>query len=457
MLARQSDHPQIPIRQKAPADRLIHHPNLLEKLGILTPKFPIILVGGTNGKGSTTHLIGRIFLEAGYKVGINTSPHLVKFNERVRINEIPISEAALDFYLTKINQDFSDFPLGYNEYSFLTGLYAFIHEKVDLAVFEIGLGGRFDPANLLNAQISVITNIDLDHTEILGDSIEKIAAEKAGIIKSKQPLICGQIPCPLAIQGKAKEKAAPLYLLGKDFSFEKFQKIYDLDSPHILPCNAALGIQTALLAREFLPIPRNSSSFLNQKLKDTPDPLLTQTLKQAIKNTYVPGRLQTLPWKHPLLLDVCHNPGGVEILKNYLLSHPVPGKNYAIFAVSETKDCQSMLQIISPVIHRWILPNIKDLKSPETLMPSLIQALTPDETSNLAQEFNSKNHASTENLPLSIPPSIVESKIDKNLKDTPLKDILRFLESELVYGDRLIVFGSFYLGGELLCALSANS
>ena len=421
-MARQFNLSDIPIRQKAPADRLIHHPDLLQRLGILFPQFPIILVGGTNGKGSTTHLIGRIFMEAGYKVGINTSPHLVKFNERVRINETPISDEALIGYLNQINQDFSDFPLGYNEYSFLLGLYAFIHQEVDLAVFEIGLGGRWDPANLLSADLSVITNIDLDHTEILGDTIEKIAAEKAGIIKANKPLICGQIPCPLAIQAQAKNQSAPIYLMGKDFSFEKFQKIYELPPPDqlsLLPCNAALGLQAALLAQEFLPIPKENREKKSEKN-------LGQILKTALEEIHVPGRLQIIPWKHNLLLDVCHNPGGCEALKNYLLAHPISGKNYALFAVSETKDCQKMFQIMAPVIDNWIFPAIQDLKKPEVLL----QEITP---------------------------YITEPMINSQ----PLREILDFLETELISTDpailhRLIVFGSFYLGGELLCALSGT-
>jgi dihydrofolate synthase/folylpolyglutamate synthase len=411
-------NPKIPIRQKDPQDRLIHHGDLLEKLGILNPKFPIILVGGTNGKGSTTHMIGRIFMEAGYKVGINTSPHLIKFNERARINELPVSDAELNLYLSKINADFSDFPLGYNEYSFLLGLYAFIDQKVDLAVFEIGLGGRFDPANLMSAKVSVITNIDLDHTEILGNTLEKIAREKAEIIKFSRPIISGDINCPLAkkvIKTKAEESNARLYSEGEDFSFAQFQKKYDLPYPYILECNAAMGIQAALLASEFLPIK---------------NPDLKTVLSQAVKNTKVPGRLQEISWKNKLfpklspklLIDVCHNPGGCKNLKNYLDHHPITGKNYGVFAVSATKDAQQMIQILSANIDHWILPEVQNLQQRDELLESFPQDLKLD-----------------------------PSKIYKNIKN--IKDSLRFLDSQVTSADRVIIFGSFYLAGEFLCEL----
>ncbi len=396
---------QIPIRQKSPEDRLIHHRDRLEKLGLLRPKFLIILVGGTNGKGSTSHTISRIFMEAGFKVGLNTSPHLVCFNERVRINEIPLSDTDLEHYLAKINQDFIDFPLGFNEYSFLAGLYAFIDQDVDLAVFEIGLGGRLDPANLLPAEISVISNIDYDHTQILGDTLAKIAFEKAGIFKFHKSIVCGSLFDPEAIQvieTQAQQKQATLYWELQDFSFSLFQKIYDLPEPHILKRNAALGIQTALLARNFLAIP---------------DEKLASVLQNAIRNLMVPGRLQPLPWKHPLLLDVCHNPGGVEVLKDYLLAHSLPGKTYALFAVSETKDCEKMLKIMAPVIDYWFFPVIADLREFESLR-LMASTLIPTERLSNIQDLEQAIH-----------------EVDLALSADP---------------GRLVIFGSFYLAGSVL-------
>jgi folylpolyglutamate synthase/dihydropteroate synthase len=455
---------EIPIRQKLPQDRLIHHGYLLKKLGLLDLPFPVILVGGTNGKGSTTHMISRIFMESGYRVGMNTSPHLVHFNERAKVNEIPLSDDQLERYLNQINQDFSDFPLGFNEYSFLVGLYACVDQKVDVGVFEIGLGGRLDPANLLNASLSVITNIDYDHTEILGNTLGKIAAEKAGIIKPHKPVICGSLQDEEAIRvihERAKTQQAPLYWEGQDFSFETFQRQYDLPPPHILQRNAALAIQTALLAEDFLPIAgrENFPSTLRSSTRDdrpsakfafagkepgsterktgvkTPvnedlraaltPPFSAQVefhrgsiLQRAMAHTQVPGRLQTLKWKHPLLLDVCHNPGGVALLRTYLLDHPLPGKNYAIFAVSETKDCRKMLEIMSDIIDYWIFPQITDLKDP-TLLQKIALNCIPKEKINV--DLRHLNDAE----------NFVSDELDK----TP---------------GRLIVFGSFYLAGEWL-------
>lgn len=381
------------------ANRLIHQKEKLQGLGLLDNSFPIILVGGTNGKGSTANMLAQICMESGLKVGLNSSPHLQSYNERVQINRQSISDEDLRLTLSNIDNDFSGCPLNYPEYSFLCGLYAFRAEVVDIAIFEIGLGGRQDPANTLPADISIITNIDLDHTAILGDTIEKIAYEKAGIIKQNKSFICGQSPCPTAIQNEVTEKSAIHNQINIDFSYQFFKENFNLSQPKILESNAACAIQAAMLLQKSHPITDNA-------------------IKLAIKNLILPGRLQNISWHCPVLLDVAHNPSSCKILADTIKKqNNSGGRTIAIFAVSETKDISQMLSVIKPSVDEWYLPAVQDLAPPKTIKHQLPGA-------HIAENINV---------------------------------VFNTLEDTVNSNDQIIVFGSFYLIGEALCYLPAYS
>ena len=376
-------------------ERLIHQIPRLRNLNLVNMPFPTVLVGGTNGKGSTANLLAQICMEAGLKVGLNTSPHLQRYNERVQINRQPISNALLTQTLEAINADFADFTLNYPEYSFLASLYAFRTEGVDIAIFEIGLGGRQDPANTLNADLSIITNIDLDHTDILGNTLEEIAYEKAGIIKPQKPFVCGYAPCLNAILNEVATQRAAHAQIDIDFSYLGYAKQYNLIDIPIVKSNVACAIKAAELLSHDMPIqPKH--------------------ITKAVNTFRLQGRLQSLKWHRPLLCDVAHNPGSCKILAEHLSQHPTQGKTIGIFAVSESKDISAIYAIIAPYIDQWILPEVSDLAPPQRLREIINNAIVVDNTATALEK------AKAQTAPT----------------------------------DRVVIFGSFYLIGEVLCTLS---
>jgi dihydrofolate synthase/folylpolyglutamate synthase len=187
---------------------------LAEHLGHPEKQLKCIHVGGTNGKGSTSHLLASVLMEAGYKVGLYTSPHLKDYRERITINGEPISEAYVMEFITKNKVFFETHQLSFFEMSVGLAFEYFVHEKIDIAIIEVGMGGRLDSTNIITPLISVITNIGLDHTQFLGDTLEAIAFEKAGIIKNNIPVVIGEhLPeTKLIFTTKAKETHSELYL-----------------------------------------------------------------------------------------------------------------------------------------------------------------------------------------------------------------------------------------------------
>ena len=322
--------------------------DLLQHLGNPHLKFKSIHIAGTNGKGSTCAFLASILQEAGYKTALYTSPHLVKFNERIKVNGKDISDQDLAFLAKKIKKIAEQHKIEPTFFEFTTAL-AFLYfaqQKVDIAVIETGLGGRLDATNVLNPFISVITTISFDHQKHLGDTLEKIAQEKAGIIKQEGMMVTGErSPAAVAVFRKeCQKKHASLFILGRDYKiiesnlhrqvFESSGNYYEIKllGEHQIH-NALLATLTIELLRE---------KGINCSTKD---------IQQGLKNASWPGRLQF--FGKNILVDCAHNVEGMKTLVEFL--QKLPRRKVLILAIAEDKDIPEMVSLIVPLFKTVIL------------------------------------------------------------------------------------------------------
>ena len=191
----------------------------------LQPQCPVVVVAGTNGKGSVCAYLSQIYTQAGFKVGTLTSPHLLRYNERIAINTRPVEDAAIVASFERIEAARAGISLTYFEFNTLAAVDIFIREKVDVMVLEVGLGGRLDAVNVFDADCAVVTSVDLDHQAFLGDTVEQVAFEKAGVFRSGKPAICGQTPPPESLRRHAGEIGAELLLIKRDFDFSTLENV----------------------------------------------------------------------------------------------------------------------------------------------------------------------------------------------------------------------------------------
>src|SRR5215212_3227662 len=234
----------------------------------LTPSFPIVTVGGTNGKGSACAMLEAILSEAGYKTGCYTSPHLVRYNERVRVAREDASDEALTRALAAVEHARTDVPLTYFEFSTLAAVWLFMAESVDVAVLEIGLGGRLDAVNAFDADCAMLMSVDLDHMDYLGDTRESIGFEKAGIFRSERPAICADRDPPATVLDRARAVGAELLLIDRDYGYDAQPRQWKYWGPrgerHALPhpalrgdyqiANAAASLAALDTLRDLLPV-----------------------------------------------------------------------------------------------------------------------------------------------------------------------------------------------------------
>ena len=264
-------------------------------------KFKSIHIAGTNGKGSTAHMLSSIIQEAGYKVGLYTSPHLKEFRERITVDNIQIEKSYVTKFISEHKFFFTSNKFSFFEMTVGLAFYYFAYKKVDIAIIEVGMGGRLDATNILNPEVSIITNIGLDHTKFLGDNLSDIAFEKAGIIKQETPVVIGEAikETKLVFQKKAIEMSAPII-----FSDRKKTDNYNSDLKGIVQQK---NIRTVVSALKFL----KNYKITKKNIKDG--------LLNVIKNTSFRGRWQVIK-KNPLIIfDVAHNVEAMTYVANQLL------------------------------------------------------------------------------------------------------------------------------------------
>ncbi len=313
-----------------------------------------ITVAGTNGKGSTCAMLESILLNAGYRVGLYTSPHLLRFNERIRIDGQEVSDEAIVAQFERIEAGRGDTTLTYFEMATLAALLLFQAAELDVAVLEVGLGGRLDAVNLIDADCAVLTSVDLDHMQYLGNTREAIGLEKAHIFRANVPAICADPMPPETVLRHARAIGADLWCFGKDFNYSgdrqqwayggRAQRRHALAYPSLRGANQLINASAALAALEAL----------HPRLVVT-----QQDVRQGLQHIHLPARMQILPGLPATILDVAHNPHAAAALGQNLDSMGHYPHTYAVVGMLHDKDIEHTLSRLSRRVDRWLCATLQ--------------------------------------------------------------------------------------------------
>jgi dihydrofolate synthase / folylpolyglutamate synthase len=393
--------------------------NILAGLGDPQNGYNCIHVAGTNGKGSVASFLASILYQSGYKTGLYTSPHLVRFNERIQVNNRPISdENVVESYHAVRHAYRRKRELTFFEFSTAMAFHEFSRQKVEWAVIETGMGGRLDATNVIKPRLSIITNVSLEHQEYLGDSLIRIAAEKAGIIKHRTPVITGirQKKALSVVAQIARRKSAPLFRLGKEFRVRRHRSngfsYYGMDAVWHRLQTSLMGshqVDNAALALA-------ACELLNRiNVEISPD-----KIKKGLLQAHWPGRLEVVSSDPYLLLDGAHNLMAARKLANFLTTLPAGRRITLVIGILDDKPYKEMLKSLLPVCRRVILTRAK-----------INRALDPLRLYAVAKDFT--------------PQVTVIADVEKALKCA-----LENVRSK----DAVCVAGSLYIVGEAKAAIA---
>lgn len=314
---------------------------------------PVLTVGGTNGKGSTCAILEAILSSAGYRTGLYTSPHLVHYNERVRVAGREADDGALCEAFAVVERVRGTVPLTYFEFGTLAALYLFSRENLEALILEVGLGGRLDAVNVLDADCAVLTSIGIDHVEYLGRTREEIGREKAGIFRAGRPAVVADARPPESVLAEIARVGAVPYLLGRDFGYE----IQGAQWSCWGPAGKRSGLAHPAL-RGSVQL-RNASAAiaaldtLRQRL-----PIAMQDVRRALAEVALPGRFHVLPGRPQVVLDVAHNPDAAAVLAANLADSGFAPDTIAVFGMLRDKDIAGVVRAVAPRITRWHLATL---------------------------------------------------------------------------------------------------
>lgn len=329
----------------------------------LSPNFPIITVAGTNGKGSVCAMLSQVYRQQGYRVGCYTSPHIKQYNERVSVNLHAISDddlcaafAAVEAARTQTKTcgqaEDGGVALTYFEMGTLAAMWHFCRQNLDICVLEIGLGGRLDAVNVFEPDCSIVTTVDLDHMEFLGDTREKIGHEKAGVFRPNKLAICGDENPPQSLMDYATKIGANLALIGRDFSVKKTQQGW-----HYAADNTQMALPPLGLLGDFQ---HNNAACalyavhaLNHLL-----PVSQANIDKALANVTLTGRFQQIQSSPDIIIDVAHNPHAAKSLAHNLHTAVCKGRTLAVFAMLRDKDIDGVIRTLTNHIDAWYLADI---------------------------------------------------------------------------------------------------
>jgi dihydrofolate synthase/folylpolyglutamate synthase len=376
---------------------------------------PVITVAGTNGKGSTCAMLEAIALQAGYRPGVYTSPHLVHFEERCRIHGEIVKPQDLVPHFERVEAAREGVTLTYFEFTTLAIMSLMAASGLDLAILEVGLGGRLDAVNIIDADCAVITSIDLDHMDYLGADRESIGREKAGIMRTGRPVIVSDPVAPQSVLDRAVAIGADLWTLGRDFNFSgdkqqwawagRGRRYSGLAYPALRGANQLINASGALAALEAL----------RQRV-----PVTAQAVRNGLAMVELPGRFQIVPGQPALVLDVAHNPHSVAALAANLDAMGFYPTTHGVFGAMADKDLAPMFAKVGPLIDRWYFT---DLPTPRA--EAATQLMAKWQAQNKRADVGASTHAD------------------------PM-EALRAAVAAADPADRIVVFGSFYTVGGVL-------
>jgi len=373
----------------------------------LAPTFPLIVVGGTNGKGSTCATLEAILGAAGYKTGLYTSPHLLRYNERVRIAGFDASDAELVAAFEKVDTARGDISLTYFEFGTLGAMAQFIDADVDVAILEVGLGGRLDAVNVFDPDAAIVTSVDLDHMEYLGDSREQIGFEKAGIYRAARAAICSDPTPPASLLEHARHIGADLRRVGQDFSAQREGDHWTYQGANVtwqaLPLPAMLGAYQVRNAAGALAALESLQACL---------PVNEAAIRAGLASAQVPGRFQRIAVAPDVILDVAHNPEAARALAATLREQPVAGRTLAVVGMLADKDAAGVFAALADAVDAWW-----------TCTPASPRA-------QAAAALAATLRVQVGSAPISVQPDVSMA--------------LAAARSAAREGDRILVFGSFY-------------
>ena len=369
---------------------------------------PVVTVGGTNGKGSTCALLEAILRAAGHRTGLYTSPHLVRYNERVRVAGAELDDASLCSGFEAVEAARQGVPLTYFEYGTLAAFWLFAQQRIEAAILEVGLGGRLDAVNVLDADCAVLTSVGIDHVDFLGPDRESIGREKAGIFRAHRPAVVAEPDPPKAVLGAVGNKL----FFGRDFGFTLEPGQWSYWGPRGRRAGLA---HPALRGKVQI---RNAAAVLCA-LDALGLAIAMQDVRRGLAEVELPGRFQVLPGRPQVILDVAHNVEAAKTLGDNLLDCGYADQTIAVCGMLRDKDAGGVLRALAPRITRWHLASL------------------PGPRGAAAEELEKHLGAAAEKFPSPTEAFVAARKRARE-------------------GDKIVVFGSFLTVGEVMAWLKNN-
>lgn len=386
--------------------------SVLSRVAPAPLRCPVVTIAGTNGKGSCVAILESILSQGGYRLGTFTSPHLCRYNERICVEGQPVSDEVITEAFAEIDEAREETSLTYFEFSALAALSIFSRADLDVVLLEVGMGGRLDAVNVVDAEVAAVTSIGVDHQYWLGEDREAIAWEKAGIFRADRPAICGDADVPTSLRNHARDIGARLLCVGEDFHYEIANGHWNWRGTHIsysaLPRPGLFGpvqvanAATALAVLEQLDLGSNLSE---------------ERLQAGLRAVSLAGRFQVIDGSTQWVLDVAHNPDAVRTLADNLRRLPDRTRTIALVAALKDKDVEAMARILAPEVDEWIAVSL-----------SSDRGLSADALATRLE-------------------SVLDSPVTRL---EAIDDALGLCRSRARADDRVLIFGSFHLIGPVL-------